>query len=291
MVCGQLYDIGTAVVLWNDPNGYDAYRTDKRFAPPEQSAWTPGSGLATPNRYGERRIDDDPELHERVGAQGWTVELLRRKVDQFVIHYDAAGTSRACFRTLHDVRGLSVHFMIDLDGTVYQTLDVKERAWHATVVNDRSVGVELANIGAFPPGASAALNRWYSRDASGTVISMPSDVGGGGVRSVGPFRPARPGPIVGTIQGQTLEMQDFTREQYAALVKLTSALCTILAIPCDYPRDEQGHLVTGVLPPDRLASYRGLLGHFHVQQNKVDPGPAFEWDRVIDDSRRRMGRP
>lgn len=29
-----------------------------------------------------------------------------------------------------------------------QTLDVKERAWHATTANDRSVGVEMCNIGA-----------------------------------------------------------------------------------------------------------------------------------------------
>ena len=26
----------------------------------------------------------------------------------------------------------------------------------------------------------------------------------------------------------------------------------------------------------------GILGHYHVQQNKVDPGPAFQWDRVVD---------
>src|SRR5689334_6561981 len=33
MVCGQLYDIGTEVVLWTDVGGYDAYRTETRFTP------------------------------------------------------------------------------------------------------------------------------------------------------------------------------------------------------------------------------------------------------------------
>ena len=81
---------------------------------------------------------------------GWDLPLLQRVVDQFVIHFDAAGTSKRCFEVLHDRRGLSVHFLLDLDGTIYQTLDVKESAWHATVANGRSVGVEVANIGAYP---------------------------------------------------------------------------------------------------------------------------------------------
>jgi len=38
-----------------------------------------------------------------------------------VIHFDDAGTSRTCFLVLQDDRDLSVHFMLDLDGTIYQT--------------------------------------------------------------------------------------------------------------------------------------------------------------------------
>ena len=47
--------------------------------------------------------------------------------------------------------------MLDLDGTIYQTLDLKERAWHATTSNSRSVGIEIANIGAYPPTAKTPL--------------------------------------------------------------------------------------------------------------------------------------
>ena len=35
---------------------------------------------------------------------------------------------------------------------------------------------------------------------------------------------------------------------------------------------------------------RGLLGHYHNQANKVDPGPAFQWDRVVDGARKLAGR-
>ncbi|KAA0213206.1 MAG: N-acetylmuramoyl-L-alanine amidase [Leptolyngbya sp. PLA3] len=280
MVCGQLFHTGTPVVLWTDPGGYDAYRVERRFSPPEQSSWEASSAtLQTPNRYGLRDVAD-PAQFERVRGGGWALPELQRTVDQFVIHYDVCGTSQRCFRVLHDMRGLSVHFMLDLDGTIYQTLDLKERAWHATKANSRSVGIEIANIGAYPPG-DATLTRWYTHDGAGLRMVIPGD---GGVRTPGfVARPARPQPVRGVVQGQRLEMYDLTDAQYDALIHLTAALTQIFPlIACDYPRDAQGALVQGVLSEEEWEGFAGVLGHFHVQQNKVDPGPAFDWDRVID---------
>ncbi len=117
-------------------------------------------------RVGVRGLGTSNRLVRRVELAGATplprdLPTLQKVVDQFVIHYDARGTSRGCFEVLHDIRGSSVHFMLDLDGTLYQTLDVKEGAWHATVANGRSIGIEIANIGAYPPGAPSPLDRWY----------------------------------------------------------------------------------------------------------------------------------
>ena len=76
---------------------------------------------------------------------------------------------------------------------------------------------------------------------------------------------------------------DFTPEQYRALIHLTAALCKVFPkIRCDYPRDASGHLARAKLPDDELSHYQGVLGHYHVQTNKVDPGPAFQWDHVIN---------
>ena len=100
--------------------------------------------------------------------------LLRKVVDQFVIHFDARGTSKRCFEVLQDVRGLSVHFMLDLDGTIYQTLDLKEQAWHATIANGRSIGVEIANVGAYSPSSPSPLGQWYRSEAGErTTIVFP----------------------------------------------------------------------------------------------------------------------
>jgi hypothetical protein len=75
------------------------------------------------------------------------------------------------------------------------------------------------------------------------------------------------------------------------LIKLTATLCAVFPrIPCDYPRDREGKLIPHKLPDDELARYQGILGHYHVQTNKVDPGPAFQWDTVIDGARKLLVR-
>jgi len=201
MVCGQLFHTTAPVVLWTDPKGYDAYRVERWFGEFEKAAWEEivqeeKSSLNTPNRYGIRKDQLTAEQIEQVRGGGWTLPLLKDVVDQFVMHYDVCGVSQQCFKVLHDRRGLSVHFMLDIDGTIYQTLDLKERAWHATISNSRSVGVEIASIGA-------------------------------------------------------------------------------------YPQDKQGELIPRMLPEDQWKAFQGVLGHYHVQKNKTDPGPAFDWEKVV----------
>ena len=292
VAAGRIFHTGTPVVLWMDPGGYDAYRVERRFAPLEESSWADSSvgehKLKTPNRYNLRHAGLTAEQIEQVRGGGWDLPLLQSVVDQFVIHFDVAGTSRTCFKVLQDDRDLSVHFMLDLDGTIYQTLDLKERAWHATTSNDRSVGIEIANIGAYPINGTNPLAQWYQKDSDGgTRITLPARYGDGGFRTphfVG--HPARPDPVVGVIQGETLEQYDFTPQQYAALTKLTATLCRVFPkIQCRYPVDAQGRLIPHKLPDPELKAYEGVLGHYHIQTNKDDPGPAFDWDRVIGGAR------
>src|SRR5215510_6777791 len=190
VVAGKFFHTGTPVVLWMDPGGYDAYRVERRFSPIEKSDWQTSTEeareLRTPNRYNLRRSGLSDEEIQRVRGGGWDLPLLQRVVDQFVIHFDVCGVSRQCFKVLHDHRDLSVHFMLDLDGTIYQTLDLKERAWHATIANSRSVGIEIANMGAYSSEESKALEEWYAKDAGGKVrITIPQRLGDGGIRTKG----------------------------------------------------------------------------------------------------------
>ncbi|HEU5070789.1 MAG TPA: peptidoglycan recognition family protein [Verrucomicrobiae bacterium] len=295
VVAGEFVHTGSPVVLWLDPGGYDAYRVERRFSPPDEASWQAtqeaGAGFDSPNRYDQRGGPLTPEERERVRGGGWDLPTLQRCIDQIVMHYDVAGTSRQCFKVLHDVRDLSVHFMVDLDGTIYQTLDVKERARHAGGANDRSIGIEIANIGAYPPDASGPLDQWYARDPDGQVrVTLPARFGDGGLRTANfTPRPARADAVTNEVQGRLLMQYDFTPEQYQALSHLVATLCRVLPqIQCDCPRDEHGQVPLQKLPDDALANFHGVLGHYHLTTNKIDPGPAFQWDTVIGEARRLL---
>jgi len=296
VVCGQLFHTAAPVVLWLDPGGYDAYRVERRFSPYEESSWAATTqatkDIKWPNRYNLRESVLSKEQIEQVRAGGWPLPLLQAKVDQFVIHYDVCGTSRQCFNILHDHRNLSVHFMLDLDGTIYQTLDLKERAWHAGDANSRSIGIEIANIGAYPvednPGT---LEQWYQADEKGAKrVVLPNWMKESGIRTPNfVARPMRPEAAAGQIQGKMLRMYDLTPQQYDSLVKLTAALCRVFPkIKCDYPRDSSGQLITSKLSDEQIQAYQGLIGHYHLTTNKIDPGPAFQWDLVVNGARKLM---
>lgn len=270
IVAGKRFHTGTRVVTWEEEGGYNGYPEGRRMVPRPIS-----------RRDAHRPRDTQPE---------WTVRRLGKVVDQFVLHYDACGVSKVCFDVLH-ARGLSVHFLLDVDGTIYQTIDLQERALHATTSNDRSIGIEIANIGAYPPDAAQPLERWYRRDAKapgGVVLNVPATIKDPRILTPNYIgRPARPGPVSGVIQDRALLQYDLTPEQYAALTKLTAALCEIFPrLRCDYPRRADGEPIARKLPDDELARYRGILGHYHIQENKVDPGPAFQWKRFMEDVRR-----
>lgn len=178
--------------------------------------------------------------------------------------------------------------MVDIDGTIYQTLDLKERAWHATISNGRSIGVEIAQAGAYSAKTRQTLDRWYKAGPDGRVqITLPAtlgdSMGGTGIRTPNfTGRPASNAIVVGEIQSTELYQYDFTPEQYESLTKLTATLCRVFPkLACTYPQDATGEVIPHKLPDAQLREFQGILGHYHIQENKTDPGPAFNWKRVV----------
>ena len=305
MVCGQLYRIGTPVKLWLDPGGFDAYRTTRHFSPFEKRDWkstveemqagkinfVTKPQETSPDRYGLRFGSQAQTLYtpqelEQLRSGGWTLEMLQDRVDQFVLHFDVCGTSSQCFFILHDIRGLSVHFMLDADGTIYQTLDLKERAWHATKSNDRSIGIEIANIGAYRQNENNPLDQWYAKDEQGPYLIFPPKIRGVDRFAGRKLRPRRPEIVTGKVGDTTYVQYDYTPEQYAALRKLTAALSDIFPkIQLEVPRMPDGKLLGQTLTDEQWASFSGLMGHYHVQGNKSDPGPALDWEYLLEQAR------
>lgn len=308
VVCGQHYRIGTPVVLWTDPGGFDAYRSTRRFSAFDKRDWKSTTEEMqagkiqfvtkpqefSPDRYGMRfgstaQDSYTAEELEQIRGGGWSLGLLQEKVDQFVLHFDVAGTSPQCFFILHDIRGLSVHFMLDVDGTIYQTLDLKERAWHATKSNDRSIGIEIANIGAYPVSEKNPFEQWYAHDDEGPYLIFPAKIRGQERFAGRKYRPRRAEPVRGITRETEYIQYDYTPEQYAALVKLSAALCDIFPnLRPDFPRGADGKLIDRTLTDEQWAAFSGILGHYHVQGNKSDPGPALDWEFLHNGIRQQM---
>src|SRR4051812_4585813 len=245
IVAGKAYDVGRPVVLWNDPEGFDGYQVRC------QDGQTGGCCDEDSLRYGRRKLKTP------------TLEGMQEVVTQFVLHFDGCVNSRSCFKSMHNRPrpgggagcGLSAHFMVDTDGTIYQTLDLLERAFHAEQSNNISVGVEICNRGKVNPAEMSRLPKeWWTR----------------------PHHEV-------TINGTTYDAYDFRPEQYESIFAVTHLLLRLFpkirpAIP-ERPGLEHEPLLDTLDDPENFA---GIVGHLHVQKDrqKWDPG-AFDWRRLL----------
>jgi hypothetical protein len=184
--------------------------------------------------------------------------LAKALVKQFVVHLDGCINAEMCWNVLHNERGLSCHFILDNDGTIYQTLDLIDCAYHACGLNETSIGIEICNRG------NAAL---YPNDYARQ--NMKRDV------------------VVCEVNHEKYVAFDFTPEQYEGMVHLGKALARYLpGIKLSYPQTSGGEPIWNTLDPTdttnvRLReSYSGYVGHYHLTTQKWDPGP-FDFKKFI----------
>lgn len=234
------------VVTYRDRGGLPGYlrhcyRKDcvVPFAPASPS-------LKRPDRYRARWSMGNTE---RLSARRCQ-RKLRRVVKQVLVHLDGLGSASSCFQVLHDERGLSAHFLIDNDGTIYQTLALMERALHGGMVNEISVGIELQNRG------NAARHGTFYDD--------------------GKHGPQR-AKVYCEIHGVKILAYDFTEPQYRAMIALSQALHKHLDVPLRCP-EKGGDLVYSLIDDPRR--FEGFLGHYHIEAQKWDPGP-FDFRRLF----------
>ena len=170
-----------------------------------------------------------------------------RQVKQVCLHHDGHDSANDTFRTLIH-RGLSTHLIIDWEGTVWQPLALYDMAYHAAQVNDIAIGIDLNN-----------------------PITPERQKGSKG---------ARPGPTVGTINGSRHVAVGYTDAQYRSLVAVLGGLMRIFhGIRPDAPIGGDGKVLDRKLASP--TSFAGIVGHWHVSATKWDPGPGFDWERLL----------
>ena len=177
-------------------------------------------------------------------TRGYKKMTRQRKPKYFVSHWDVCLSSESCYKVLKK-RGLSVHFAIDNDGTIYQFLDMNHIAYHAGgKFNTPSVGVEISN--AYYP----KYQSWYKRHGFGE-------------------RPLVEGAHV---HGKPMKpFMDFYPAQVEALKALMKAVHGAMPwIPLECPLDKNGETSYTV---DTLASknkFSGFVSHYHLTKRKID---------------------
>jgi hypothetical protein len=169
----------------------------------------------------------------------WFMGLKPREQTQMVVlHWTGAeNPPDAVYRNM-TASGLSVHFVIDQAGVVWQMADANACCAHAKGVNDRGIGVEIINRG----DAVGVPDKGVQRD---TVIE--------------------------TIHGKQVRYAAFKSAQVVAAVELVTALCEAYGLPLRVPT-ERGDVLADALPKKQLEAFCGVIGHLHARSGKRDPG-------------------
>ena len=205
---------------------------------------------------------DDPDgLGTKRGTYYSYAGKPDREPTMFVNHWDVCLSSESCANVLAR-RGISVHFCIDNDGTIYQLLDTQHGAWHAGIgkFNHRSVGVEISN--AYYPKYQA----WYKKNGFGE-------------------RPIQDGAWV---HGSKLKpFTDFYPVQIEALKALWKAIHKGIGIPLETPEDEHGTSTTVDSKASR-GTFKGFVSHYHLTSRKIDCA-GLDICKLLDEAKEEIG--
>jgi hypothetical protein len=170
-----------------------------------------------------------------------------RSPTMFVNHWDVCLSSESCANVLKK-RGISVHFLIDNDGTIFQTLDTQHKAWHAGIPryeggNSKGIGVEISNA------YYLKYQDWYIKHGFGK----------------------RPIQNDGFVHGRTLPpFTDFYPIQLEALKALWGAIHAGLGIPLVFPANAAGSMETSVHRECERGTFHGFCNHYNFIKSKID---------------------
>jgi len=181
-----------------------------------------------------------------------------REPSMIVTHWDAALSAKSCHNILKK-RGISTHFVIDNDGTIYQMVDTQHVGWHAgnRGVNNCSIGIDFSNA------YYVKYQKYYETKGFG------------------------PRPVLddSTVHGRTLKPHlGYYPAQLEAYKALVCALCDRYDIPLACPTDNDGKLLTSVHSEAAEATFKGIVSHYHLTKRKIDCA-GLRLDKVIDELR------
>lgn len=188
---------------------------------------------------------DDPNgLSCKPGTYSSYAGKPDRKPTFFVNHWDVCLSAASCAKVVAK-RGISIHFCIDNDGTIYQLLDTQHAAWQAggRSWNHASIGVEISNA------YYTKYQDWYVKNGYGE----------------------RPVTDDAVCHGKTLSAHlDFYPIQLEALKALWVAVNRATGIPLECPTGANGELVKTVDKECERGDFEGFINHYNLTRRKID---------------------
>lgn len=247
------------IILFNNDKSQSFYHPENTLSPadllamqtirPELRTYSFRSGKLT--RTGDQLFNVPRE----------EIDILSQHITQIALHHDVTTSASITFNILCK-RGISTHFDINYDGTIYQFLDCYHSAWATGDNNNMSIAIDMNN---------PVLPESRSQDPAGKLRDIYQD----------------------KINGSLKTMLGYTDAQYDSLIALIKALISPIQIPgepdwiplpnvsqnCFPPITDSGEIINRLLK--NPTGFVGMLGHYHCSAQKWDPGPAFDWMRVL----------
>lgn len=188
-----------------------------------------------------------------------------------VLHHTVGGSALSSIDYWRsDPRRVATAYIIERDGTVYETFPPGMWAWHLGVkggdeLEKRSIGIELASEG----GLTVKNGHAYAFD---------------GTRDLGPV--AQLGGRIEYHDWRGFQCFDsYDPAQVAACIDLVLSLCQRFSIPRALPSPE---VCRGKADLRGFYSYRGILHHALLRPDKSDLHPGFPYEEL---SRRLAEQP
>ena len=188
---------------------------------------------------------------------GW----FGHQIEIIVVHFTASGSGTGVVSWFKNPQSrVSAHYVLDRDGKILQLVKDGDTAWHAGLPGDmerndtirpnpQSIGIEIVNWGPLEKEDGKYYN-WVGKEHVGEVV----EAGG-------------------------RYWETYTDAQYESLIELVAYLCQRYNVPHRYPPLGPG---TYYERAQDLADFHGILGHSAINRGKSDPGPHFDWDRLMD---------
>lgn len=163
---------------------------------------------------------------------------------------------------------VSVPFVIGRNGNIYNIFASKYWSYHLgpgavggnTAMSRECIGIEISNIGPLKKSGNNLVTTYSNSDVYCSIDETSHYL-----------------KLPNNFRGYEY-FAKFTDNQYNSLIKLLKFLCRKYNIPKTFLNEPKRYQI---LSANEFTNFSGIVSHINCRTDKVDIGPAFDWNRVI----------